>query len=149
MAIPSPMHCVHMFYFVSKHWEFGFYRKYEILNYPFHTSSFWLWENLLCLWTSAFTKSDCAHWFLGEGPGGESRWIHAFCRLKTANDPAFYLIRCFLIYGLLHETPWLHVCTPYMAYMYTTHEVMPITEPFYFPETLTHAPMVGTRPFSA
>ena len=60
-------HCVCMLYFPSKHWEFGFYRKIcsillcvKIVNYPFHASSLFLCENLVCLQTSFFTKSDCA-----------------------------------------------------------------------------------------
>ena len=66
-------HCVHTLYFPSKHWEFVFYRKIcsillriEIVNYPFHTSSLCLCENLLCLRTSVSTKSDCASYFFGK-----------------------------------------------------------------------------------
>ena len=58
----------------SKQWEYGFHHKIlallllrvKIVNYAFHTSSLCLCENLLCLQTSVFTKSDCAPNFVGK-----------------------------------------------------------------------------------
>ena len=104
-------HWMHILYFATKKWEFGFYRKMcsmllrvEIVNYPFHASSLCLCENLLCLWTSIFNfalyfslasslwrllkvrfmvqGSMSSSWRVGEGPGDEARWIQVFSCLK-------------------------------------------------------------------
>ena len=52
--------------------------------------------------------------------------------LKTTNDSAIYLARCFaFLYMFLHETVWVCVCTPHMAHAYSMHVVMPKTKLFY------------------
>ena len=95
-------------------------------------------------------RSQLVSWWVGEGPQDEARRIKVFCHLKAANYLVFYLARRFLIRGFTWSllTPCLHsvygMCIQYAR----GHPKNQTVLRSHFPEILTHAHTVCTRPFS-